>query len=136
MQKPNIVMRKIIFSILCLALMGCGSGKQQQNDTTMEKINELTAFDVQQEFQKNGFTWFTENLILCSGDRSESNAMTIGWGGIGNYLGHDRPAVTVYVAPGRYTWEFMEKHLRFNIMQFDDPQVWQYMGMHSGRDGD
>ena len=98
--------------------------------------NELTAFDVQEAFEKNGFTWFTENLILCSGDSTQNNAMTIGWGGIGNYLGHDRPAVTVYVAPGRYTWEFMEKYPRFTIMQFDDPKVWQYMGSNSGRDGD
>ena len=129
-------MKKALYIIiLCVALISCGNGKQQ-NETPMEKNNKLTAFDVQQEFQKNGFTWFTENLILCSGDTIESNAMTIGWGGIGNYLGHDRPAVTVYVAPSRYTWEFMERHSRFTIMQFDDPQVWQYMGKHSGRDGD
>ena len=98
--------------------------------------NELTAFDVQTTFEKNGFSWFTENLLVCSGDTTQSNAMTIGWGGIGNYLGHNRPAVTVYVAPGRYTWEFMEKYPRFTIMQFDDPKVWQYMGSNSGRDGD
>ena len=72
--------------------------------------NELKPFDVQKEFADNGFTFFTKNLILCSGDTTENNAMTIGWGGIGNYLGHDRPAVTVYVAPARYTWEFMERH--------------------------
>ncbi len=62
--------------------------------------------------------------------------MTIGWGGIGNYLGHDKPAVTVYVAPARYTYEFMERHNRFTIMEFDDPEVWKYMGKYSGRDGD
>ena len=101
-----------------------------------KESNELTAFDVQEAFEKNGFTWFTENLILCSGDTIRNNAMTIGWGGIGNYLGHNRPAVTVYVAPGRYTWEFMEKYPRFTIMQFDDPSIWQYMGKYSGRDGD
>ena len=65
--------------------------------------NELKPFDVQKEFADNGFTFFTKNLILCSGNTTENNAMTIGWGGIGNYLGHDRPAVTVYVAPARYT---------------------------------
>ena len=103
----------------------------------MNKENkELTTFDVQKEFEKNGFNWFTENLIVCSGDTTVNNAMTIGWGGIGNYLGHNRPTVTVYVAPGRYTWAFMEKYPRFTIMQFDDPKVWQYMGKYSGRDGD
>ena len=72
-------MKNLPFIILCIALIGCASPQQQeQNDTTMNKDNnELTAFDVQKEFQKNGFDWFTENLILCSGDRTESNAMTI-----------------------------------------------------------
>ena len=62
--------------------------------------------------------------------------MTIGWGGIGNYLGSDRPAVNVYVAPARYTWQCMERHKRFTIMEFEDPEVWKYMGRNSGRDGD
>ena len=131
-------MKHCLLTLLCIALIGCaGPQQQEQNTSTMNKENnELIAFDVQKEFQKNGFDWFTENLILCSGDTTESNAMTIGWGGIGNYLGHDRPAVTVYVAPGRFTWEFMEKYPRFTIMQFDDPEIWKYLGSHSGRDGD
>lgn len=142
-------MRKLLISILCVSLFGCTQQKSEnqqapseikktQETTTPapEKKGDLTAFDVQKEFEKNGFTWFTENLILCCGDTTESNAMTIGWGGIGNYLGHERPAVSVYVAPARYTYEFMEKHPRFTIMQFDDPEIWKYLGRHSGRDGD
>ena len=113
--------------MLITALTGC-------KEKTMN--NKLKPFDVQKEFADNGFTFFTKNLILCSGDTTENNAMTIGWGGIGNYLGHDRPAVTMYVAPTRYTWEFMERHNRFTLMEFEDPAVWQYMGRNSGRDGD
>ena len=105
---------KKVFFIAAVALMmttGCNQQKQGQEQQNMDKENnELTAFDVQTAFEKNGFSWFTENLLVCSGDSTQSNAMTIGWGGIGNYLGHNRPAVTVYVAPGRYTWEFMEKY--------------------------
>ena len=102
--------QQLIFAALAL-LLATGCNQQKQEQPIMNKENKaLTAFDVQKEFEKNGFTWFTENLILCSGDTTRSNAMTIGWGGIGNYLGHDRPTVTVYVAPGRYTWEFMEKY--------------------------
>lgn len=136
-------MKKLIICILCITLWGCSQQQEQleqqeqeKQESTMETKKELTSFDVQKEFEKNGFTWFTENLILCCGDTTENNAMTIGWGGIGNYLGHERPAVSVYVAPARYTHEFMEKHPRFTIMQFDDPNVWQYMGRNSGRDGD
>ena len=125
----------ILTAIIMLGFIpSCTTPQQPKNEETM--TTELTPFDVQQEFAKNGFNWFTENLILCSGDTAASNAMTIGWGGIGNYLGHERPAVTVYVAPARYTWQFMERYPRFTIMQFDDPEVAKYMGSHSGRDGD
>ena len=125
----------ILTAIIMLGFLpSCTTPQQPKNEETM--TTELTPFDVQQEFAKNGFNWFTENLILCSGDTAASNAMTIGWGGIGNYLGHERPAVTVYVAPARYTWQFMERYPRFTIMQFDDPEVAKYMGSHSGRDGD
>ena len=131
------IMKRLTLIILSAVLMGCTQGGDQpQNNTDMNEQQEFSAFDVQKDFADNGFTYFTKNLILCVGDSSESNAMTIGWGGIGNYLGHDRPAVTVYVAPARYTYEFMERHSRFTIMEFDDPKVWQYMGKYSGRDGD
>lgn len=138
-EKVNTLnsMKRLTLIILSAVLMGCTQGgNQTQNNTDMNEQQEFSAFDVQKDFADNGFTYFTKNLILCVGDSSESNAMTIGWGGIGNYLGHDRPAVTVYVAPARYTYEFMERHPRFTIMEFDDPKVWQYMGKYSGRDGD
>lgn len=123
----------VICMAVALAVTGCDSQQKQTPETTMEET-QLSPFDLQKEFADNGFTFFTKNLILCSGDTNESNAMTIGWGGIGNYLGHDRPSVTVYVAPGRYTWQFMERHPRFTIMEFDDPEIWKFLGRASGRD--
>lgn len=126
--------RLIIPALLLAVLAGCG-GKGQDSQTHDTMTNTaLKPFDVQKDFSDNGFTFFTKNLVLCVGDSSESNAMTIGWGAIGNYLGHERPAVTVYVAPGRYTYEFMERHKRFTIMEFDDPAVWQFFGKRSGRE--
>ena len=133
--------------VLIAAMLVSCSEKQQQN-TKQEQQNtiqeqqestmntELKPFDVQKDFADNGFTFFTQNPVLCSGDTTESNAMTIGWGGIGNYLGHNRPVVTVYVAPARYTYQFLERHPRFTIMLFDNDEVWQYIGRYSGRDGD
>ena len=133
-------MRKTVFTLLVAALValmaGCGDNQKQDNQQETAMNSELKAFDVRSDFADNGFTFFTKNLVLCCGDSTESNAMTIGWGGIGNYLGHERAAVTVYVAPARYTYEFMERHPRFTIMEFDDPEVWKYMGKNSGRDGD
>lgn len=126
------MMKKTLFMLACAALAGCSGGKKATPDT-MEN-NNFKPFNVQEEFVENGFSWFTRNLILCVGDSTESNAMTIGWGAIGNYLGHERPAVSVYVAPARYTYDFMERHQRFTIMQFDDPKVWQFMGKRSGRE--
>lgn len=125
----------LIVAIAMLGILpGCSAPQGTKDEKTM--TSQLKPIDVREEFAKNGFNWFTENLILCSGDSTENNAMTIGWGGIGNYLGHDRPTVTVYVAPARYTWQFMERHPRFTVMQFDNPEVAKYMGSHSGRDGD
>ena len=123
-------------AVLLVLLAGCADGNKNQTNEKQETAmnSELKAFDVQKDFADNGFTFFTKNLVLCCGDSTENNAMTISWGGIGNYLGHDRPAVTVYVAPARYTYEFMERHPRFTIMEFDDPAIWQYMGKVSGRD--
>lgn len=95
-------MRKTAYTLFASALLlammsGCGNGNRNRNDVNDKTMNtELKPFDVQKDFSDNGFTFFTKNLILCCGDSTESNAMTIGWGGIGNYLGHDRAAVTVY----------------------------------------
>lgn len=64
--------------------------------------------------------------------------MTIGWGALGNVWGYNVNTITVYVAPARYTYKFMEKYKYFTVMVFDDDQkeVLNYMGTHSGRDGD
>ena len=131
--------KRLLLSITALTLLTlftqCGPDpKTQQPNNTMNPDIPFTPFDVQQDFTENGFAYFTKNLVLCSGDSTESNAMAIGWGSIGNYLGHERPTVTVYVAPARYTYNFMERHSRFTIMEFDDPKVWQHMGKASGRD--
>lgn len=96
-------------------------------------------FDYENAFSGNPFTWFKGNgLLLASGDRQSHNAMTIGWGMLGNVWQHDVNTITVFVAPARYTYQFMEKYRYFTVMTFDDEHqnVLQYMGSHSGRDGD
>ena len=93
-------------------------------------------FDVREDFTENGFQWFHDAELLAAGNKDKSNAMTIGWGGIGTLWG--RTALTVYVAEKRYTKEFMDNSEYITVMVFDvkDSQVLRYMGTKSGRDGD
>ena len=95
-------------------------------------------FNVNEDFLLNPFNYFTQpgGLLVCAGDRNGSNAMTIGWGALGTLWGHRTNTVTVYVAEGRYTHEFMERSDNFTIMTFKDQNVLRYMGTRSGRDGD
>ena len=92
--------------------------------------------NVREDFTENGFQWFRDAELLAAGNKEKSNAMTIGWGGIGTLWG--RTALTVYVAERRYTKEFMDREEYFTVMAFDvaDSKVLNYMGTKSGRDGD
>ncbi len=99
-----------------------------------QEENGFKSFDPVYDFNENGFSWFRDALLLCAGDKQSSNAMTIGWGGIGTLWRHT--AITVYVAEHRYTKEFMDNSDYFTVMAFDDPKVLEYMGTKSGRDGD
>ena len=101
-----------------------------------QEDNGFKKFNVVEDFTDNGFQWFRDAQLLCAGNEAKSNAMTIGWGGIGTLWG--RPSITVYVAEKRYTKEFMDSVAFFTVMSFDvkDSKVLTYMGSKSGRDGD
>ncbi len=112
------------------------------NAASMNAQNQENGFreiDFTEDFSCNPFTFFEAHdrggLILAAGDREESNAMTIGWGTMGEIWQY-KPVMTVYVAPGRYTHKFMESSQYFTVMAFKDKNVARYMGSHSGRDGD
>ena len=115
-------------TLLALLLLGIRPLSAQENEG-FKKIN------VTEDFAENGFQWFRDAQLLCAGNREQSNAMTIGWGGIGTLWG--RTALTVYVAEKRYTKEFMDREQYFTVMSFDVAQsrVLTYMGRNSGRDG-
>ena len=100
---------------------------------------ELKEFEVTEDFDVNPFRFFMSDggLILCAGNQEKSNAMTIGWGGLGTLWGRNH-AVTVYVAQSRYTRQFMDEAKYFTVMGFGPNQrnVPDYLGHNSGRDGD
>lgn len=127
----NYLMKKMTFiAALLTMLMAAVTTANAQEENGFKKFN------VREDFQENGFEWFHEAELLCAGDKQKSNAMTIGWGGIGTLWG--RTALTVYVAEKRYTKEFMDRAQYFTVMAFDVEQskVLNYMGSKSGRDGD
>ena len=123
-------MKKTLFTaLLASMLMAVASPLSAQEENGFKKIN------VREDFTENGFQWFHDAELLAAGDKTKSNAMTIGWGGIGTLWG--RTALTVYVAEKRYTKEFMDKAEYFTVMAFDveHSNVLRYMGTKSGRDG-
>jgi len=101
-----------------------------------QEADGFKKFDVKEDFTENGFQWFRDAEIIAAGTKEKSNAMTIGWGGIGTLWG--RTALTVYVAEKRYTKQFMDEAEYFTVMVFDveHSKVLRYMGTKSGRDGD
>lgn len=115
--------------LAALLLMGAGTMSAQTE-------NGFQEVDVMQDLNINPFRFFNQPLVLCAGDKKESNAMTIGWGALGNLWGMSRPVATVYVAEKRYTKTLLDKHPTFTIMYFKDDHVNEYLGSASGRDGD
>jgi len=62
------------------------------------------------------------------------NPMTVSWGGFGTLW--NKPMVTIYVRPTRYTWRLLEEHPEFtlNVMPARFHGALNYCGSHSGRD--
>lgn len=74
--------------------------------------------------------------LLTAGDMERCNAMTISWGGLGTLW--NKPVVSVYIKPIRYTHEFMEESDVFTVSFFGMEQrpALTLLGTLSGRDGD
>lgn len=125
-MKYSTVIKAVMASVMLFATMSVSALEE----------NGFKKFNVREDFAENGFQWFHDAELLAAGDREKSNAMTIGWGGIGTLWG--RTALTVYVAEKRYTKEFMDRSEYFTVMAFDvaHSNVLTYMGRQSGRDGD
>ena len=126
----------IITALVAILMMAVTPAFAQEESGEDQLSNGFKKIDVKEDFTENGFQWFRDAQLLCAGNKEKSNAMTIGWGGIGTLWG--RTALTVYVAEKRYTKEFMDNSEYFTVMSFDvkDSKVLTYMGTKSGRDED
>lgn len=139
-------MKKVLIWVMgMVVLTACGqtgetAGEDSAKADAPKTEGKFVALDIDKEWPENPFTWFKGyGLLLAVGDKEHNNAMTIGWGSLGNIwreIGAN--TVTVYVAEARYTYEFMEKYDYFTVMAFkqEDAPILGYMGTHSGRDGD
>lgn len=74
--------------------------------------------------------------VLTAGKKENFNAMTISWGGLGTLW--NKPVVTVYVKPIRYTYDFMENNDYFTISFYDEEYRGDLtiLGTKSGKDLD
>ncbi len=75
-------------------------------------------------------------MLIGAGDSNSSNAMTASWGAIGYYA--NKPMVTVYVRPERYTNDFLVNNTHFvlTVLDADKKGAHAVFGKLSGRDND
>lgn len=76
--------------------------------------------------------WFA----LATGKGENVNAMTISWATIGHLW--DKPVLTIYIHPDRYTHDFLESNDYFTATVFSEEhrEKLNYLGTHSGRSED
>lgn len=90
------------------------------------KENEYKVFEL---FEKQ---W----ALVTAGNMERFNCCTVGWGSMGTLW--NKPVVTVYLHPARYTREFLNANDSFTLSFF--PEAYKkalgILGTLSGRDGD
>ena len=122
----------LIFAAALALLVSCGPNPKQ---TTMD--NTQTREIKPTEIEGNPIELFDEQwALVTAGVPGDVNTMTISWGSLGELW--NKPVVTGYVSSSRYTQEFMEKYDHFTVTFFPPAyrDALQYLGSHSGRDGD
>ena len=89
------------------------------------------------ENEYKGFELFEKQWALVTAGNMECfNCCTVGWGSMGTLW--NKPVVTVYLHPARYTREFLNTNDSFTLSFF--PEAYKkalgILGTLSGRDGD
>ena len=92
---------------------------------------------MKKEFNADVFKQFDDDwALVAAGTMQDHNAMTVSWGGMGTVW--NKPVVTVYVRPQRYTRKFMEREEYFTVSFYGEEcrNALNIMGTKSGRDCD
>lgn len=124
-------MKRLTFLTVLMLLFGT-SVYAKEADVMGNDWEKISIYDVKNPATLFGKDW----AAVAAGTKGNMNAMTIGWGQYGTLW--QRPVLTVYIAPERYTNEFMQKSEYFTVIGFPENQkkALAYIGSHSGRDGD
>mgnify|MGYP003315977566 CR=1 FL=1 len=74
--------------------------------------------------------------LVTAGEMGHFNTMTVSWGSVGCLW--NKPVVTVYVRPSRYTFEFLEEYDCFTVSFYpeENKKMLGILGSVSGRDCD
>lgn len=89
------------------------------------------------ELEFRSFALFEEQwALVTAGSPERFNCCTLSWGSLGTLW--NRPVVTVYVHPGRYTRDFLAGNACFTLSFFPEEyrKALSILGTRSGRDGD
>lgn len=89
------------------------------------------------DFNSNPFELFHRGwALVTAGNAEKFNTMTVSWGSMGTLW--NKPVVTVYVKPVRYTSEFLKTQDRFTVSFYgpEHRKALSLLGSKSGRDGD
>ena len=88
------------------------------------------------EITVNPFKLLNETWgVLAAGDENKATGMTVSWGAVGMFW--EKPAVTVYIRPQRFTKTFIDDSERFSLSFLPDSmrKVSTSFGSLSGNDG-
>ena len=98
---------------------------------TMFKEIDIKTFDLE-IFNKLNKEW----ALLSAGNKDAFNTMTISWGEMGTLW--NKPVMTCFVRPQRYTKEFIDSNNKMTLSFFNGNHMKDLtiLGRESGRDGD
>lgn len=133
----NDAMKKSFLIMMTAALLSA-AGCTPHNEKSCKDMENATLQKIDpKELDGNVIKMFDDDWMVVSAGNAESmNLMTVSWGGLGMLW--NKPVATIYVAPQRYTHQFLEREEYYTICHFDstyrDRQA--YLGSTSGRDED
>ena len=125
----------LMIAIAAIALFtACQQNKGEQAASKSETKTTWTKIEPQDI--ENPIHLFAErHVAIATGKGDSVNAMTVSHGSIGQ-LWH-RPVISIYISSSRYTHELLMNNEYFTINAFPEEcdSALQYLGTHSGRDG-